>query len=169
MLPEPLHPVVVHFPIVFVSLLPVVAVAIWLYLLRNKEDRRAWTCVVVLAALLAGSSWLAVQTGEAEEDRVEEVVSEDAIHEHEEAAESFLFLSGGFLLLAVLGLVRGTVGQVARPLATFASVGLLVAGVRVGGTGGDLVYEHGAADAYVIEAEAPDAGSARPEPGGRGS
>jgi len=34
-------------------------------------------------------------------------------------------------------------------VATVAAFGLLAAGIQVGHSGGDLVYEHGAASAYV--------------------
>lgn len=148
MIPEPLHPAIVHFPIVLVVLLPIAAsIALWV-IARGETARRAWLPVLGLAALLALSSWAAVQTGGREEDTVEAVVAESAIHEHEEAAELFLPLAVGTLLLLGVGLVQGRPGQAARYLGTVAAFLLIGAGYRVGHTGGELVYEHGAAQAY---------------------
>lgn len=55
---------------------------------------------VGLATALAVSSWVAVETGEQQEDRVERVVGERPLHSHEEAAELFLLLSGGMVTYA---------------------------------------------------------------------
>lgn len=154
MLPEPLHPAIVHFPIVLVAILPVVAIAALILIRRGEPPKRAWTPVLVVALALSGSSLASVRTGEAEEEAVAEVVAESAIHEHEEAAELFLPLSGGMLLLVVGGLLRGGGGRAARGAAVVAAVLLLGAGYRVGHTGGELVYQHGAADAYVAASQA---------------
>lgn len=161
MLPDPLHPAVVHFPVALVMLLPLLALGALWAIRRGAEPLRAWGLVVGLAALLMAGSWVAVQTGEQQEEAVEAVVSEDAIHTHEEAAETFLWLVGGVLLLTGMGLVRGRVGGPVRVAATVATIGLAVAGWRVGHSGGELVYVHGAASAYVDAAGAdlqgPDA------------
>jgi uncharacterized membrane protein len=139
MIPQPLHPAVVHFPIVFVVLFPLAAIAAWIAIRRGTETRRAWLPVVALAVALAGSAWIATQTGEREEDVAEAVVPESAIHAHEEAA----------------GLLGGGVGRVARPAATVCALALVVAGYRVGHSGGALVYEHGAGQAYAAPAYGP--------------
>ena len=145
----PLHPMVVHFPIALVVLLPLVALGALLLIRRGAAARRTWTVPVVFAAALAASSWVALQTGEQEEDRVEAVVSEAAIHAHEEAGERFLVLSGVLFAVAVAGLIGGTVGTAARLASTVGAAALIVAGVQVGHAGGELVYRHGAAAAYV--------------------
>lgn len=151
MLPEPLHPAVVHFPIVFAVLLPFVALtALWM-IRRGAQTRRTWVVPAILAMAVTASGWVALQTGEAEEDRVENVVGEAAIHEHEEAAERFLLVSGIVTLVALGGLASGTVGSAARFVAAAGSILVLAAGALVGARGGELVYEHGAAQAYVSE------------------
>jgi uncharacterized membrane protein len=164
MLPEPLHPAVVHFPMVLVVLLPLVAlVALWA-IRRGARPGRAWLAPLAVAAALTLSAWLAIRTGEAEEERVEAVVSEQVLHEHEEAAERFLVLSGVLLLVTGVGLLRNTFGTSARVLATAGAFGLILAGVQVGSAGGDLVYSHGAASAYVQGVDAGlDGGSGRSE------
>jgi uncharacterized membrane protein YphA (DoxX/SURF4 family) len=104
---------------------------------------------VAVALALTVSGWVALQTGEAEEDRVEAFVGEAAIHEHEEAAERFLLFAGVVTLVAGVGLLSGAVGTAARVVATAGTAVVLAAGVQVGSAGGKLVYEHGAAQAYM--------------------
>ena len=159
MLPDPLHPAVVHFPVVLAVLLPISAV-VGLWAIRRGAGRlQAWSIPVVLALALTASGWVAMETGEAEEERVEDVVGEQALHEHEEAAERFLLFGGVTTLLLAGGLLAGTVGTAARIVGTAASVAVLATGVQVGAAGGELVYVHGAASAYV---DATPGGSATP-------
>jgi uncharacterized membrane protein len=162
MLPDPLHPAVIHFPIVLMVLLPLVAAwALWT-IRRGARPATAWLVPLVTAAALALSSWIAVETGEREEDRVERVVPEASMHGHEEAAERFLALSGLLLLVAAGGLLRGTPGRVARLGTVVAALGLAGLGAQVGHTGGNLVYRDGAAGAYTDRATGgPFAGDTR--------
>ena len=151
MLPDPIHPVVVHFPIVLAVALPAFAgVSLW-SIARGKAFRKAWVLPTVLAGTLTLSSLVALKTGQAQEDRVESIVGEAPIHRHEEAAEIFLTLSVGLFLLTGAGLLGGRVGTGARYGATLGAAALLVAGIQVGGSGGDLVYRHGAGQAYAQE------------------
>jgi hypothetical protein len=155
MLPHPLHPVVVHFPLVLMFLLPVFAIgAIWA-VRRGTGARRAWAVPFALSAALAVSAFMALRTGEAEEDRVEAVVSDAVLDEHEEAAERFLVLSGVLLLVAAAGLVAGDFGRAARYLTVAGSLGIAAAGVQVGAAGGELVYRHNAASTYTATSAAP--------------
>jgi len=157
MLPEPLHPLVVHFPMAFAVLLPIsAAVALWA-IRRGAVPLRAWAIPAALAVALTGSAWVALQTGEAEEEKVEAFVGEAPIHEHEEAAERFLLFSGLVTLVAGFGLLSGVTGRAARLVAAAGTLVVLVTGIQVGAAGGDLVYEHGAAQAYVSSAESGSA------------
>jgi uncharacterized membrane protein len=145
----PLHPLVVHFPIVLAILLPLSAlVALWA-IRRGTVARRAWLVPLALSAALTAGSFAATQTGDLEEDRVERVVGDRAIHEHEEAGERLLVLSGVLLLVVAAGLLPNTIGRAARMLGTAGAVGLIVAAVQVGHSGGLLVYRDGAASAYA--------------------
>jgi hypothetical protein len=145
----PLHPLVVHFPIVLTVLLPLsVLVALWA-IKRGAAPRRAWLIPVAFAVALTSSAFAATQTGEAQEGRVERVVGESALHGHEEAGERFLVLSGVLVLVAAAGLVSGTIGRAARLVTAAGAVALVGAGVQVGHSGGELVYRHGAASAYA--------------------
>jgi len=165
MLPDPLHPAVVHFPIVLAFLLPIVALAALWRIRRGRATRPVWGIAVATAAALSGSSWLAVETGEADEERVERTVAEAPLESHEEAAQRFLALSGGVLLLAGAGLLPGGLGAAARLATSAGALGLLLAVALVGHSGGQLVYRYRAAEAHAqlgsgagapVEVTAPD-------------
>jgi len=105
--------------------------------------------VVLLSGALTASSWLALETGEEEEELVEDVVGDDPIHAHEEAAELFYLLTFATLGVIAAGMVKGRPGEIARWAGCAAAIVVLYAGVNVGHTGGELVYVHGAGEAYV--------------------
>ena len=154
MLPNPLHPAIVHFPIVLGVLAPVAAFGVLLAWRRARGGRGLWAIPAGLLAALTLSAWLAIQTGEREEDRVEKVVGEAPLETHEEAAEVFLWVAGAVALLSLAGFVRGLPGTVGRGVTAAGTLVVLGAGYQVGRSGGALVYEHGAAQAY-----APGAGT----------
>jgi hypothetical protein len=101
-----------------------------------------------VAAALSLSSWVAVETGEGEEEKVETVVAESAIHQHEEGGERLLVLSG-VLLLVTAGELGGAPGRIARLGAIAGALALAAVVAQVGHTGGQLVYRDGAASAYT--------------------
>jgi uncharacterized membrane protein len=145
------HPKIVHLPIALGVVMPLLAGGLLLAWWRDWLPARAWAISVALQALLVASGVAALQSGEAEEDRVERVVAERHIEEHEEAAEAFVAASGAVLGAMLLGLVAART-RAGKPLAAAATVGTLVVlglGYRTGQAGGALVYQHGAAAAYV--------------------
>lgn len=144
----PLHPMIVHFPIVLAILLPIFALGA-LLIIRRRNSVGVWLVPFALSVVLAGSAFVAMRTGEAEEERVENVVPEGVLHDHEEAAEQFLVIAGLIAGIAALGLARGTIGSAARIVATVGSLVIVFMGVRVGQAGGALVYEHNAGAAYI--------------------
>ena len=157
MLPQPLHPAIVHFPVVLVFLLPIsAAVAIWT-IRKGSRATRAWAVPLAIAAALSLTSWLSVETGESQDERVEQVVQEQALETHEEAAEAFLTGSIVVLLITAAGLARGSIGKVSRIAAAVGGLALIAAGAYVGHTGGQLVYRYGAASAYANPSSAPAA------------
>jgi uncharacterized membrane protein len=146
----PNHPMIVHFPIVLAILLPVFAVGT-LWVMRSKRaDRQLWALPLAISILLFGSAFAATRTGEADEERVEDVVPERVLHEHEEAAERFLVLAGIVTVVAAAGLARGITGSAARLVATAGSFVVVLAGYQVGHAGGELVYVHNAGAAYSV-------------------
>ena len=146
-MPDPIHPVVVHFPIVFAVLLPLVVAGALVAVRRGVAVRSAWSVAMAMVVALGISAWVSVRTGEAQEDRVEDFVPGEALHE--EAAE-ILFASVGILLVvAAVGFAGGRVGAGARMLTAAGALVVFGLAARVGYSGGELVYVHGAAEAYV--------------------
>ena len=160
----PLHPLLVHVPLGLAMLMPLVAAGFAWAVLTGRVRPGAWLAVVVLQSVLLGAGLLAINTGGAEEDRVERVVPEGALHQHKESAEQFVWATGATLALAALVLVFR------RPVASRALTAFVVAGtvgvaglaVRTGHAGGQLVYVHGAAGAYTSTAQTPSGKSSTP-------
>lgn len=150
LLPNPLHPSIVHLPVALAVLLPLLSIGAAIAARRGTAWKR-WGIVVLSAALMTASGWVAQETGEDEEDKVEEVVSRRIIHEHEERAEAFVLGAGVLTVVAAAGMLAGPIGMTARVAATLGSVVVLGLGYRVGHSGGELVYKHGAASAYVTD------------------
>ena len=155
MMPEPLHPAIVHLPIALAVLVPVFAILGIALIQTRVLPAKTWAAVVLLQLLLVASGWAAVETGEQEEERVEHVVAERHIETHEEAAERFLAIAALGLLILGTGLIPGSAGLAGRAIGTLATIGILAAGVSVGHSGGELVYRHGAANAHVDLTSAP--------------
>lgn len=157
----PLHPALVHIPLGLAFVAPLLAMGVLFLFWKDRLPRKAWALVVGCQALLVAGGFVAMRTGSAEEDTVERVgVSEQAIHQHEEAAEVFAWTAAAVLALAAIVLVlpAGT----SRTGAVAAIVGMLVVaglGVRVGHAGGQLVYQHNAGAAYSDGAVAAAVGS----------
>jgi uncharacterized membrane protein len=149
MIPDPLHPAIVHLPIALAVLIPGLAILGIFLVHKGFFPPRSWALIVLLQAVLVGSGWLALETGEEQEERVEQVVAERHIKTHEKAAERFLLLAGIGLLASAAGLLPRRIGTAGRVVGALATLGVLAAGVSVGHSGGELVYKHGAASAYV--------------------
>ncbi len=145
------HPKIVHLPMALGMLMPLIAGGIALAWWRKWLPSRVWVLVVVLQGVLVASGVAALQSGEVDEDRVEQVVPERFIEEHEEAAEVFVGASAAVLGVMLLALAAGR-RRPGLPLAAAATAGALVVlglGYRTGEAGGALVYEHGASAAYA--------------------
>ncbi len=149
MWPDPLHPALVHFPIVLALLAPVIAASLVWAIDTNRIPATAWLGVVIFQLVLFGAAWGTAEAGENEEERVERVVAEAPIEEHEEAAERFLWLAGLTIPITAAGLLSGVAGRGARMLTLVACVAAAVSVAQVGHSGGELVYRHGAANAYL--------------------
>jgi len=149
LLPNPLHPAVVHLPMALTLLLPLFVFGSLWAIRRGSAPRVAWGVTAALFAALALSAWVAVETGEDTAEQVERVVTEETVETHEERAEAFQLMSAVMLGVALVGFAPGRAGQAARLTSAVGSVVLLGAGWQVGHSGGALVYQHGAASAYA--------------------
>jgi hypothetical protein len=164
-IPDPLHAAVVHLPKALVILLPLGVAGSIVAIRRGAPAKTVWGVAILAHALLAGSAWLSLATGDPAKDRVEHVVAEAPIESHEEAAEAFLAVAAGALVLSLVGARRDRIGRLTRVASAAASVGLVALGWNVGHSGGQLVYRYGAAGAYTSPSAAN--GSAGPAKAGR--
>lgn len=147
----PLHPALVHLPLGLAFVIPVLAVGFGWALWKERIQPKAWVAIVALQAVLLGAGLLAMNTGEREEDRVERIVPESALEQHEEYAEQFVWASGVTLILAGLVLAPRK-RSLTRSLTVATVAGTVIvaaAAVRVGHAGGRLVYVHNAGAAYT--------------------
>lgn len=147
----PFHPKVVHLPIAFAMLMPLLSGGLFLAWIREWLPRRAWWIVVGVQALTVASGFGGLLSGERDEEVAERVVSEALIHAHEEAGQAFVAVTIAVFLCALFaGWVQRE--KLARSLAGLTIVGSLVAlalGVRTGHMGGELVYRHGGGGAFT--------------------
>lgn len=150
LLPNPLHPAVVHMPIALIVLLPFFVAGSWYAIRRGARPLVAWGITTALLATLSLSAFVALQTGNTQGEKVEEVIGEKVIETHEEMAETFLILSCVVLGVAGFGFIKGTPGSLARAATGVGVMALLGFGARVGHTGGQLVYQHNAASALGL-------------------
>ncbi len=168
MLPEPLHPAVVHLPLAHAAQLPPGILLALLALRSGFLPIRAWAVIVVLQVTLGAAAFAALQTGENDEERVEAVVAEAAIETHETRADRFAISAFAAAAISLGGLLRSGWGKAARMTTLAASLVVLVLGIQVGHSGGELVYRHGAGLAYAdppAPENAPIGASVRPGPG----
>lgn len=146
----PLHPALVHLPLALAFVMPILAIGFAWASWTERIRPRSWIAVVALQAVLLAAGLVAMNTGEREEDRVERIVPEAALEQHEEYASQFVWATGVTLVLAALVLVTPK-RTIVRSLTVATVAGSLVvaaAAVRVGDAGGRLVYEHNAGAAY---------------------
>ncbi len=150
----PLHPKLVHLPVALAVLMPLLSAVLWIAIVRSWLPlRTAWLAVGAQSLLLI-SGLVALRSGAADEERVERVVPESVIESHEEGAEAFVFASGAVLLLTIVPFVlrrRPRLAAHAIGGVTIASLVVLALGWRVGASGGDLVYRHGAGAAFAVD------------------
>jgi len=154
-----LHPMVVHLPIALAVLMPVVSLGLLIAWWRSALPRRGWIVAIALQAVLVATGIAALRTGDKDAERVERVVPEAAIEQHEEAAEAFVGgATAALVLMLAAGLIRreGTARAIAA-ISTVATLGVLGLGYRTGKAGGELVYRHNAAAAFTTGTVSPTA------------
>jgi uncharacterized membrane protein len=158
MLPDPLHPAVVHFPVALAFATPALAILGAVWIAKGAKPIHGWSPVVLSALLLAAGALVAVQSGEDQEDRIEAIVPEDAFELHEERGELLRNLAILALVVSALGLLDGRKGWVGRGLAGAALVAVAAVAWLTGASGGELVYRHGAGSAYAVPSSGAEAG-----------
>lgn len=148
----PWHPSIVHFPLALTFLLPFGILIQAILLKKNLVPDKAWIGIILVQMIITGTGYLAMETGENEEKIVKTVVEKKYIHEHEEAAEKYVGVTVLTLALSVAVYFLAPALQFPIRLGIFA-LSLLACyfAYDAGHRGGELVYVHGAADAYDIE------------------
>ena len=137
----PLHPMIVHLPLALAVLVPLLALTLLVAWRRKWLPPGVWVLAVIAQVLLFASAGLALQTGEAEEERAEAFAAEAAIEAHEEAAELFLWAAGAVVIVMALPFLVPRRGRFAvASLATAATLATFALGLRVGHAGGELVH-----------------------------
>ena len=143
MLPDPLHPAVVHFPIALLLLgAPLAVVSLFL---------RKWHLPVLTAAVLAlggGGAVVATWTGEEAAELAGELSGsgEKTLDAHEEWGER---ARNAGVVAAVLAVISASLGR--RPVAgsalsaaaAIAALGAAFSVAQAGHYGGEVVYKHG--------------------------
>lgn len=155
----PLHPAVVHVPLGLAMVLPFVAIGLIWAIWRKWLPHGAWGIALGLQVLLAATGFVALQSGERDEEVVERVVPEAAIEAHEERGELFVWWNVGVLAFVLLPLVLRRAGSTSRlrleALALLGMLGASFLAYRTGAAGGELVFVHGAAQAHIQRGAAP--------------
>jgi len=144
----PLHPIVVHFPIVLGALLPFLAILLWWAIKKWEWTPKAWSLVSAVALVYCLFAVTAVYLGEEDEEKVEKVISEEVIEAHEEAGELIPWIAGTLFLVSLGGFTVRYSKQAKIALIALSLVGVAPL-INAGHTGGELVYEHGAAVAHL--------------------
>ena len=148
---EPIHPKFVHLPLALSVLLPLIGGLCTLAWWRGWFSRRIWIITALLHAVFALSAFAAMQTGEIDERVAQAVISDELIRDHESAAELFLWSTIGAFFLALIA----AIAEEERVALRFA-IGTVTLAVcscylafDVGNQGGKLVYQYGAARAFI--------------------
>ena len=142
-IPNPLHPAIVHFPIVLILL----GTALALVAVILRRWHLPWAAAVLLAAGALGA-FAATRTGSQQAEMVGEISerAEAVLDQHEEWGEMTrnLAIAAAILALASASLIRFS--RTARGLGIVTAMVAVAAAYAVAQTGhygGQLVYKHG--------------------------
>ena len=160
----PLHPAFVHLPLGLCMVLPMLS---FLFLVLLKDEKfwpKVWAPILLLQLGLTGAVYLAAEMGDDQAKKVEKVVSEKFIEEHEESADQLLIATIVSLVISAgsFYLQSRKPKSSSRWVSLVAQVAVLGMAMRVGHSGGSLVYKHNAGSAYLTRPSAADALQAVP-------
>lgn len=155
----PLHPFMAHIPLVLALFLPVVLFTSVVFIMKKNVNPRIWLIPVAVQVLVVVFSYIALETGEAQEDAVLEFVARPFLQQHENFAEIFSGL--GVILLGLMVVVLFVAENLAKNLRLVTSLLSfipLAAGLYAGRLGGAIAYTHGGAEAYYQVADSEQQG-----------
>lgn len=156
----PLHPAVVHIPLVLALAVPLVLAWLARRSYKGGATRRAWAMAVALQATILAGGLVALRTGESEEERVGATVGEWPLEMHERLATTFVIAAGALLAIVVAGMAAPRIGRLLAPVGLVASLAVATLGISTGHAGGALVYRQGAAQAPTSAPGQTEAGRA---------
>jgi hypothetical protein len=162
------HPAIVHVPLGLAMVMPFLAAGLTLAVWRGRLPRTAFAVVAALQLVVVGAGFVALRLGHADARQAEQVATEAAVDAHEEAAETFFWVSVG-VLVAAAGALAVPARHVPKlgALVTAGALAALALGVNAGAKGGDLVFLHGAGVQRTgSSAAASVAGAGPTEPAG---
>lgn len=154
----PLHPFLAHIPLVLTIFMPVILGVSVFFIAKNKVDPKAWWIAVAVQMVIVLSAYIALSSGEGDEELVIQFVSKKFISQHENMAEIFSGLSVVLLgVMMVINFVQEKLAKKLRIIATVFSVIPLGVGLYAGRLGGEIAYAQGGAEAhYTANAENQD-------------
>ena len=165
MLPDPLHPAVVHFPIVLLLLgAPLAAVAVFF------RGHHLPLLAAIVLLLGAGGAVVATVTGESDAEMAGELAEngESILEEHEEWGERArnFGLIAAVLAIASAPLVRQpAAGRIVGSVAAAAAIAAALAVAQAGHYGGQVVYKFGVGVNTSAASTAWGGGAPAPEQG----
>lgn len=155
LIPDPLHPAIVHFPIVLILLGcgAAVVATVW----RKTHLPGLAALLLVLGAL---GCWAAVKSGESDGGLLEggSPPREALVDAHENWAKRTLAISTFAAFAAATSVMGARWPRFARTVAVLAALASVAAAYSVyqtGHRGGQLVYQHGAGVALAASKSAP--------------
>lgn len=154
-IPDPLHPAIVHFPVVLIVL---GCAAAWVAVFVRKGNA-PWFAAVLLV-LGAVGAWVAKETGKSDGGLLDSLSSqaEALLDAHQNWADRTVMAATITALMAVAAAAVFRFPKLARSLAVASALAASVAGWTVyetGHRGGALVFEHGAGVRAPSAARAP--------------
>lgn len=141
MLPSPLHPAVVHIPIGLAVVMPLMSFIVAFGIRKGWFRVRTWTLILLLQLILVSSAFVAVETGEQQEDSTPLAVAQEKIDVHEDYGHWMLIAAAITFLLMFAGLhPKRRVAEKLQWLSIAASLVVLFLAFQTGHSGGQLVY-----------------------------
>jgi hypothetical protein len=141
----PLHPAIVHIPLVLCGLTPIVAAFLAWRTWRGHGDRRAWLVAIALQLVIVIGAYVAANAGSSDAHAIGGAVPRDAIHEHAQAAGWFEWAADATLaLLVAAAALRDKRSAIAGFAAAAVATVTVAIAFRVGHLGGEIVFEHDA-------------------------
>ncbi|MDH5718427.1 MAG: hypothetical protein OEZ22_12445 [Spirochaetia bacterium] len=148
-----IHPMIIHLPLGLMFIVPVILYLLWV---KNKENANEplikngiWQILASVVTIMLIGSIAAMISGEADEEIVEKLISESIIEGHEDMAK--IFTISVFILTALslsLAFLKDNLRKLTIKILLLFSVIVIALGGLTGKKGGELVYQHKAANAF---------------------